>query len=103
MAKAIVRINAFLDRKQTKEVYNLIYDQVKSGLEVIVIPSYCDVYVLNGAEIEVQKKERYSGKSVEKICNTCKHAESIDSCRECVYLSECAFNNMSHWEAKENE
>lgn len=58
MAKAIVRINAFLDKKQTKEVYNLIYDQVNAGLEVIMVPSYCDVYVLNGAEIEVQKEEK---------------------------------------------
>lgn len=59
------------------------------------------------AETAKQRTEvdysKYSGKSKEKICNTCKHAEPIDSCRECVYLSDCCINNMSHWEAKENE
>ena len=54
MVKAIVKINAFLDKKQTKEVYDLIYNQVKAGLEVVMVPSYCDVYVLNDADIEVK-------------------------------------------------
>ena len=54
MAKAIIKINAFLDKKQTKDVYNSIYDQIKANLEVITVPAYCDVYVLNDADIEVK-------------------------------------------------
>ena len=101
MAKAIVKINAFLDKKQANEVYNSIYSQVKAGLEVIIVPAYCDVYVLNGAEIEIQKKDRYSGKSVEKVCSTCKHAVPMDAAHECPYLNDC--HHYEHWEAKENE
>ena len=58
MAKAIVKINAFLNAEQTKRVYNSIYDQLKAGLEVIIVPSYCDVYILDGADIEVKKGEK---------------------------------------------
>lgn len=53
MVKAIVRINAFLNEKQTKDVYELILKQLKANLEVITVPSYCDVYLLNGEDIEV--------------------------------------------------
>lgn len=98
MAKAIVRINAFLDKKQTKEVYNLIYDQVKAGLEVIMVPSYCDVYVLNGADIKVQKNEE---PIVNKDCNSCKYkfTPHFDQpCIDCCYVS-----GTDKWEAKENE
>lgn len=58
MVKAIVRINAFLDKKQTQEVFNLIYNQVKAGSEVIIVPAYCDVYVIDGdVKVESQKEE----------------------------------------------
>lgn len=68
MVKAIVRINAFLNEKQTKDVYNLIYDQLKAGLEVITVPSYCDVYILNlnGEDVEVHSS------SNKKTCKNCK-------------------------------
>lgn len=55
MAKAIVKVNAFLDKRQTKEVYDSIYSQIKEGSEVIIVPTYCDVYVLNNADVEIQR------------------------------------------------
>lgn len=58
MAKAIVKVNAFLDKRLTKEVYDSIYGQVKAGLDVIIVPAYCDVYVLNDADVEIQKEEK---------------------------------------------
>jgi hypothetical protein len=44
---------------------------------------------------------KYSGKSVEKVCSTCKHAVPMDAAHECPYLNDCCTNNMSHWEAKD--
>lgn len=55
MAKAIIKVNAFLDKRLTKEIYDSIYGQVKAGLDVIIVPAYCDVYVLNDADVEIQR------------------------------------------------
>ena len=103
MAKAIVRINAFLNEKQTKDVYNLIYDQVKAGLEVITVPSYCDVYVLNGEDIEVQKDEKIHS-SEKKGCASCKYKYKPQFDQPCVncYYNGININGSDKWEAKDN-
>ena len=44
---------------------------------------------------------KYSGKSIEKVCNTCKHAVPIDGCCECMYINDC--HGYEHWEAKDDE
>lgn len=102
MAKAIVRINAFLGKKETKEVYNLIYDQVKAGLEIIIVPAYCDVYVLDGEDIEVQKEEKNDGetnyeKLAGKYCATCKYHYG-----DCACEIGGACTNYNRWEAKDD-
>ena len=89
MVKAIVKINAFLNEKQTKDVYNLIYNQVKAGLEVITVPPYCDVYVLDGVDVEIQEEE--------KSCSTCRYSgfckDGYEPCYKC--------KDYSRWEAKD--
>lgn len=91
MAKAIVKINAFLDKKQTDEVYKSIYNQLKAGLDIIIVPAYCDVYILDGADVEMQKDEK-------KECTSCKHymIRPFDTppCGWC--------NDHDKWEAKDN-
>ena len=88
MAKAIVKVNAFLDKKQTKEVYDSIYGQVKAGLDVIIVPAYCDVYILDGADIELQEEE--------KSCSTCRYSgfckDRYEPCYKC--------KDYSKWETK---
>ena len=100
MAKAIIRINAFLDRKLTREVYNLIHDQAKDGSEVIIVPAYCDVYVLDDdVKVEFQKKESEGNK-----CGSCKHllVEPFDQpCIGCCY-NGINISGLDKWEAKDN-
>lgn len=105
MAKAIVRINAFLNKKQIEEVYNMIYNQLKAGFDVITVPSYCDVYVLDGADVEVQKKEKMHTPG-KKSCSTCKY-ETVpilaEPCYSCIH-GVCNENphRISKWEEKPN-
>lgn len=101
MAKAIVRINAFLGKKETKEVYNLIYDQVKSGLEVIIVPAYCDVYVLDGEDIEIQKEEK-SETNWEKLAKT-----YCATCKYCIHEGKCSnpkkCTDFDQWEEAKDD
>lgn len=103
MVKAIVRINAFLDEKQMKITYNLIYDQLKAGFEIITVPSYCDVYIIDGGDIEIQKDAKIETASEKKECSNCKYDEKRAIEQPCRY---CCHNiidgrGTDKWEAKD--
>lgn len=101
MAKAIVRVNAFVTGQQFENIYNFIYNQMKAGLEVITVPSYCDVYILNGENIDIQVKDKEPEKT---YCSTCKYMNTrlLDQpCCDC-YHNGLNASGTDKWEDKDN-
>ena len=116
MAKVIIKPAIHLSDKDLKYLYNLINDQYQKN-DVVIVPYYCEVYVVDGADIEIQKNEQsegnkctssehqfkvnFNGKSAAEwfkhnMCTHCKHS-CDDGC--CGLGEPCS--DFNRWEYKD--
>lgn len=56
MAKVIIQPKLHLPDESFKLFVKMINDQLNN--DIVYVPYYCDVYVLDNADIEVQKDEK---------------------------------------------
>lgn len=130
MAKVIIKANMFMKPKELEDLYKFIYDQYRNK-DIILVPSYCDVYVVDGdPKLKVEKTTEFkdiifnqmkkgdmdaikkafelqdNGKSLDEIAEELGYKYTCDDCKPTYSEPACiqnVYNRMANRGATREE